>query len=297
MSAGTFNVARSVWDHPAFRASEFSEREAFIWLISEAAWKPRRHRAGGHIVDLERGQLCHSVRFMAAAWKWTPARVFRFLSKMNEEGMIEKRNSSETAPTVITLCNYDKYQGERNSREGKPEQQRNSSETNYKKERKKEEKEPEANASGASAPSSFHDAIWTRGVLFLTERGVTEKQARSFLGRAKKQHGDEAVFNALASAAKAGAVDPIPYITKALQSVAHPEAQKLEAWGIPDAQPVRPLPRIANIDAKKPPGAPDMPELQREQEEEEREMFISNADTRGLVDILPPLRTQGRSGL
>lgn len=151
---------------------------------------------------------------------------------------------------------------------------------------------PEAKASGASAPSSFHDAIWTRGVLFLIERGVTEKQARSFLGRAKKQHGDEAVFNALASAAKAGAVDPIPYITKALQSAAHPEAQKLEAWGIPDAQPVRPLPRIEDIDPKKPPGAPDMPELQREQEEENREMSISNADTRGHSDILPPLRAQ-----
>lgn len=154
MSAGTFNVARSVWDHPAFRASEFSEREAFIWLISEAAWKPRRHRAGGHVVDLERGQLCHSVRFMAAAWKWTPARVFRFLSKMREEGMIEKRNSSETAPTVITLCNYDRYQGERNSGAAKPKQQRNSSETNYKKVIREEEKDISNEISArATAPS------------------------------------------------------------------------------------------------------------------------------------------------
>lgn len=153
---------------------------------------------------------------------------------------------------------------------------------------------PIAKAIGADAPreTGFHDAIWTRGVRFLTERGVTEKQARAFLGKAKKQHGDEAVFNALSAAAKAGAVDPIPYITKALQSVAHPEAQKLEAWGIPDAQPVRPLPRIADIDTKKPPGTPDLPGVQREQKEEEREMFISNDDARGHSDILPPLRAQ-----
>lgn len=174
MSAGTFNVARSVWDHPAFRASEFSEREAFIWLISEAAWKPRRHRAGGRIVDIERGQLCHSVRFMASAWGWTPARVFRFLTKMREENMIEKRNSSETAPTIITLCNYDKYQGERNSDDGKAKQQRNSSETNYKKEIRKEEKDI-SNEISARAPA----------LLSLFPPSVSPERAQAFIAHRK----------------------------------------------------------------------------------------------------------------
>jgi len=141
MSAGTFNVARSVWDHPVFRKAVFSEREAFLWMVSEAAWKPHKARSGAYVIDIERGQLCHSVRFMAKAWGWTPARVFRFLDKIRDENMIEKRNSSETAPNVISICNYEKYQGPRNSADGKPEQQRNSSETNYKKVIREEEKD------------------------------------------------------------------------------------------------------------------------------------------------------------
>lgn len=151
---------------------------------------------------------------------------------------------------------------------------------------------PEANASGASAPVSFHDAIWTRGVAFLVNHGVAEKSARSFLGKAKKKHGDEAVFNALAAAAKQGAVEPVAYITKALQSAAEPEALKLDAWGIPDAQPVRNGERTGHQNPESAAGAADMPEMLPRAEKEERPVFIGDADDGGYRDILPSLRPQ-----
>jgi hypothetical protein len=40
MSArGFFAIDRGVWDHPLFAREKFSEREAWFWLISSAAWE------------------------------------------------------------------------------------------------------------------------------------------------------------------------------------------------------------------------------------------------------------------
>jgi hypothetical protein len=44
MADGTFNVARGVFDHPVFAPEPFTEREAWLWLIAEAQWKPVRKR-------------------------------------------------------------------------------------------------------------------------------------------------------------------------------------------------------------------------------------------------------------
>src|SRR3972149_6466832 len=76
MSRGVYGVDRGVWDHPLFKERKaFSRREAWLWLVSEAAWKPRRVYLGGAVIALDRGQLAHSIRFMAEAWRWEQPRV------------------------------------------------------------------------------------------------------------------------------------------------------------------------------------------------------------------------------
>lgn len=106
--AGVFAVARGVFDHPLFADEPFSEREAWIWLVGEAAWRPTRARVGRAIVTLARGQLAHSTRFMAAKWKWSEARVRRFLARLKEDAMIDVK--TDALATQITICNYDAYQ-------------------------------------------------------------------------------------------------------------------------------------------------------------------------------------------
>lgn len=110
MSGGTFAVSRRIWTHPEFAPSEFSEREAFLWLISEASWKDRTVRAGRVVIDLRRGQLCASLRFMAEAWGWSKSRVDRFLKRLEKRDMIGTVGG--TVQLVITICNYDEYQGD-----------------------------------------------------------------------------------------------------------------------------------------------------------------------------------------
>ena len=110
MSGGTFNVSRRIWGHPVFKPSKYSEREAFLWMVSEASWKARTIRSsdGKVIIDLDRSQLSHSLRFMADKWGWTKSTAERFLKKLEKRDMI--KTSSGTAQNVITVCKYDEYQ-------------------------------------------------------------------------------------------------------------------------------------------------------------------------------------------
>lgn len=105
---GVFAVDRGIWEHPEFADEPFTEREAWQWLICEAAFKARKKRIGATVFDLERGQLACSLRFMAEAWQWKKDKVARFLKRLETATMIA------TAPrhdaTVITVCKYDRYQ-------------------------------------------------------------------------------------------------------------------------------------------------------------------------------------------
>jgi hypothetical protein len=105
---GVFAVDRGVFDHDCFADEPFTEREAWIWLVSEAAWKPRARRIGNINVSLDRGQLAASVRFMADKWKWSKSAVDRFLARLKNRDMIETENG--TGLNVITICKYDDYQ-------------------------------------------------------------------------------------------------------------------------------------------------------------------------------------------
>ena len=89
---GVFCISRRLFDSgdPFFGGEPFTRREAWQWLIAEAAWKPRRVRVstgrGDTFIELDRGQLSHSRSYMQKAgigrrtsalgrfwtgWKWT----------------------------------------------------------------------------------------------------------------------------------------------------------------------------------------------------------------------------------
>jgi DNA-binding transcriptional regulator YhcF (GntR family) len=113
MSKGYILLARQLLRHPRFKPSgPFTRFEAWCWLIEEAAFAVREvpvmkgHRR--EIVTLQPGQLTHSIRFLASAWKWSPNRVQRFLSDLAMDGSVTTQ--ADTAQTLITLCNWDKYQ-------------------------------------------------------------------------------------------------------------------------------------------------------------------------------------------
>lgn len=105
-------------DNPIFDREEFSRRDAWIWLIENAAWKTSRARVKGETIELNRGELCFAQRFLAEKWGWSKSRVDRFLKILDAEGMIEVRSKNGATAnhaagqgqSIITICNYDIYQ-------------------------------------------------------------------------------------------------------------------------------------------------------------------------------------------
>lgn len=151
--SGYYLMYRGWMENPAFAKEPFTQREAWLWLIERAAFKPVRERVGSTIVDVGRGQIAASVRYLAVRFKWSKSRVERFLKTLENQDMIE--TASETGCTVITICNYDVYQSPRDSGgtavNANPGQERDSSET-----KKKEVKELNTGNKviGACAPTT-----------------------------------------------------------------------------------------------------------------------------------------------
>ncbi len=110
---GVFAADRGIFRHPLFDDGEpFSKREAWLWLIAEAAWKSRCVNRNGALLNLDRGDVAHSVRFMATAWNWSKSRVDRFLDLLEREQMVSRKTGtgSGTGVLVLSVCNYDAYQ-------------------------------------------------------------------------------------------------------------------------------------------------------------------------------------------
>jgi DNA-binding transcriptional regulator YhcF (GntR family) len=106
--SGYVRIHRTLIDHPAFRTD--AEAMAFAWLVAKASWRSSRVRYKGHGVCLERGQLAISVREFAMAMDRDKAWIERLLKRLKNEGMVE--TAAETGVTIVTICNYDKYQSE-----------------------------------------------------------------------------------------------------------------------------------------------------------------------------------------
>ena len=170
MSGGVL-IARSLWDDPAFKQDAFSEREAWVWMICEAAWRPHERRVGSLIIQLDRGQLAHSTRFLSEAFGWSHSKVRRFLERLENRHMIEVK--TDTGVSVISLLKYNTYQltprDSGTAAAHKQAQQRHSSGTNKNKDNKE--------ISNISSNDDGFDAFW---------QAVPQKKARAAAVKAYK---------------------------------------------------------------------------------------------------------------
>jgi hypothetical protein len=81
---------------------------AWAWLVLKACWKPTKFSVAGSTITVQRGQLCVSRSQLATAWGWSPSAVERFLARLQTEQMIGRETGQ--GRSIITICNYDKYQ-------------------------------------------------------------------------------------------------------------------------------------------------------------------------------------------
>lgn len=131
---------RGWMSHSSFKSEPFSEREAWVWLIENAVYKDTIIRIRGLPIEIKRGSLSYSNRFLAEAWKWeSPERVRRYLKNRARWGMIELRNVA--LQSLITICNYEKYQSPISAFEAETRQKTPNEQGKAKAERKANKKE------------------------------------------------------------------------------------------------------------------------------------------------------------
>lgn len=103
-------VGRTLFEHPFWIEERvYSKFEAWIYLLKEARFEDTKLLDGNKIVKVNRGQIYASVRFISNALKWPTKRTLNFLKLLENEKMIKRETVKETGQSLITICNYDKY--------------------------------------------------------------------------------------------------------------------------------------------------------------------------------------------
>jgi len=175
----SFYLMHRGWlDHDVFGDPErepLCRRAAWAWLIDHAEYAVKQVRIGRTLITLQRGQLSHSLRYLAKAWGWNQERVRRFLADLAARDMVVTANATAcvTAQKVVTICNYERYQAPNYAARDRPrDRPRGKSETNIKEEKKGEailglsesEKTESVAAREAGAPPSAAAAEGREGV-------------------------------------------------------------------------------------------------------------------------------------
>lgn len=117
---GYIAVSRSIFEHPLFK-NRPDWHVAWEKLIAAAAWKPQAHVGRWGSAHVERGQLASTVRALASLLIWPKSSVEYFLRRLQDAQMIvvnsirTRINTKDSVKnsqriTVITICNYDKFQ-------------------------------------------------------------------------------------------------------------------------------------------------------------------------------------------
>jgi hypothetical protein len=100
-----FKTYRRLLRSELWLSERFTKGQAWVDLIGLATYKPRDVTIHGHVIHLERGQLCWSIKSLAKRWKWNKRTAEKFI-RCTADCTAEKSNIT----TVITIRNYSKYQ-------------------------------------------------------------------------------------------------------------------------------------------------------------------------------------------
>ena len=101
-------IPRGIFRDESLDDIKYSRREAYLYLIQKAVYQSQTVPVKGGRVELKRGQLCASIRYLADAWGWSKDKVSRTLSDFVAERRIDIFKDGITS--IISIVNYDLYQ-------------------------------------------------------------------------------------------------------------------------------------------------------------------------------------------
>lgn len=106
--SGWIRVHRSFLDNPIFNGYKLSRGEAWVQLLLLANHKPTEFLIDNVAVKVGRGELAWSQKKLAQKWGWSLQNIRTYLKMLQRENMIVVKSNTHTS--IITICNYCKYQ-------------------------------------------------------------------------------------------------------------------------------------------------------------------------------------------
>lgn len=109
MAGGYIKLHRDIMDHWISHQGPADYRHAWEDLLMLANHEGVKRFYRGTLTTFKRGTVSRSIGELASLWGWGTKKTRRFLDLLQGDGMIER--SSGPWGTVITINNYDKWQG------------------------------------------------------------------------------------------------------------------------------------------------------------------------------------------
>ena len=121
---GWLKLYRSILDSAVFQDAEVLK--VWIWLLCNVAFEQHDTICYGKVINLKPGQIATGRKKIAQCTDLNENKVYRALNALKSLGNIEIKSTNKYS--IITVVNWDKYQGE-NSKRTASEQQTNSKTT------------------------------------------------------------------------------------------------------------------------------------------------------------------------
>ena len=102
----TFRLQRGWME--SFKPQPFTEREAFLWSVENAATYGGEERLGIPHAPLARGELLTAVHKLSQAFDWPIPRVRGFLRRMERSGVWQVRPTGG-GMLIIGVCAFDQH--------------------------------------------------------------------------------------------------------------------------------------------------------------------------------------------
>ena len=106
--AGWILLHRSILKHWVWLSPLHTHR--WIYILLNASYEERQVEFSSKVVTIKRGQLLTTYRQLQADWKTSSDVVHNFLKALERNNMIAVDATKDW--TMITVCNYDKFQSE-----------------------------------------------------------------------------------------------------------------------------------------------------------------------------------------
>lgn len=147
--SGWIKIHRAMIDHWINKdARKYSRFEAWMDILLSVNYSDAKVTIKNTVYDVKRGQSIYSLDTWSKRWGWNKSATRRFFSLLEKDGMIELKTDTQT--THLTVCNYARYQDERNTNETRMKHKRHTDETQTTPREEEQEEEQEQNKANST---------------------------------------------------------------------------------------------------------------------------------------------------